>query len=87
MHLTDLFLPSGLGESEEVLYIFSMSSAFPYIMLAAMGAVLASLFIGLYAMGKGGEAGARLSQRMMRWRVALQAGALVIFVIGMSMGR
>jgi len=68
-------------------YIQCMSSVFPYIMLAAMGAVLASLFIGLYAMGKGGEAGARLSQRMMRWRVVLQAAALLLFVIGMSMGR
>ena len=56
-------------------------------MVVALAAVLASLFIGLFAMSKGEEKGAKLSQKMMRWRVVLQASALAIFAVAMLVGR
>jgi len=64
-----------------------MNSIFPILMVVALAAVLASLFIGLFAMSKGEEKGAKLSQKMMRWRVVLQASALAIFAVAMLVGR
>lgn len=59
----------------------AMEGAAPYIMIAALLAVLAALFAGLVVMARGGQASGKWSNKLMQWRVALQALALVIFVI------
>lgn len=58
-----------------------MNYMFFVLMGIAMLAVLASLFIGLFAMGREGEDAKRLSQKMMRWRVYLQGIALLLFAL------
>lgn len=47
----------------------------------ALLAVLVSLVVGLFAMARGREEDAKLSQKMMRMRVALQALALGLFIL------
>lgn len=59
------------------------------LLLIAMIAVVGVLVFGLVAMAKGGEFNEKYGNRMMRWRVALQAFAvalIVIFVIAASQG-
>jgi len=43
--------------------------------------VFASLVMGLFAMARGRESDAQLSQKMMRLRVGLQGLALALFVL------
>ena len=49
-----------------------------YIVLAAIIAVAAVLFFGLFNMMRGGSA--NLSQKLMRWRVGLQLGAVMLIM-------
>ena len=49
--------------------------------LIVMLAVVAVLAIGIGNFGKGGAEGARKSNRMMRWRIGLQALAVVLIFI------
>jgi hypothetical protein len=58
-----------------------MDSFFSLLMILAMLTVLASLGIGLFAMAKGSPA---FSNKMMRWRVALQALAILFFVLAVT---
>ena len=56
--------------------------AWQYIALVvAMLAVLGALGWGLISMGRGGAYNAYWSNRIMRWRVTLQAIAIAIFVL------
>ncbi len=64
-----------------------MNSVFLILLGVAMLAVLASLGVGLFAMARGKEGDTQLSQKMMRWRVWIQALALVFFVLAMLAGR
>lgn len=48
----------------------------------AMLAVLASLFMGFYAMMRGGAYGQANSNKFMRYRVATQAVAVIALTIG-----
>jgi hypothetical protein len=50
-----------------------------YIVPVAIGAVAVVLVLGLYNMLRGGSP--NLSQKLMRWRVALQFVAIVIIMI------
>ena len=50
-----------------------------YIVPVAIGAVAVALVLGLYNMLRGGSP--NLSQKLMRWRVALQFVAIVIIMI------
>ncbi len=61
----------------------STSAIFLVLMAVAMVAVLASLFGGLIAMAHGGEFNARYGNKLMRWRVAAQAMALLFFAAAM----
>ena len=59
------------------------------LLLITMIAVVCVLIFGLIAMAKGGEFNEKYGNRMMRWRVAIQAFAvvlIVIFVIAASKG-
>lgn len=53
----------------------------------AMAAVLAVLVMGLFSMVKGGDFNRKYGNRLMRWRVGLQAVALVLFAIALVFGR
>ncbi len=53
------------------------------LLVAAMVATLAVLFMGLFSMARGGEFAKRNSNRFMRWRVILQGLAILLFVIFM----
>jgi hypothetical protein len=53
----------------------------------AMAAVLAVLVMGLVSMVKGGEFNRKYGNRLMRWRVGLQAIAIVLFAIALVLGR
>lgn len=45
-------------------------------------AVLVTLGLGIFSMVRGGEFNARHGNRLMRWRVTLQAVAIGVLVIG-----
>jgi Hypoxia induced protein conserved region len=64
-----------------------MNSFFTVLMGIAMVAVLAVLVLGLFSMVKGGEFNRKYGNRLMRWRVGLQAVALVLFAIALIAGR
>lgn len=64
-----------------------MDKFFIILLVAAMLAVLGSLGVGLFAMARGKESDAALSQKMMRWRVMLQGVALVCFILAVLAGR
>jgi hypothetical protein len=50
-------------------------------------AVLVVLIAGLYSMWKGGEFSRKWSNKLMRLRVALQAIAIVIIMVGFYVAR
>lgn len=47
--------------------------------------VLATLFFGIFTMGRGGENAPKLSNKIMRYRVVLQAIAVLIFCVVLLM--
>lgn len=61
-----------------------MNTAFMILLGIAMIAVLVSLFVGLFAMGKESEKAKALSQKMMRARVYLQCAAIIFFILAMA---
>jgi hypothetical protein len=57
-------------------------TSFSYILLIiTMTAVAGVLFWGILTMARGGEYNVNWSNTIMRWRIILQALALVIFVL------
>ena len=54
---------------------------FTLIIVVLCLAVLAALVIGLNAFRKGGEENRALGNKMMRWRLGLQAIAVIVIVI------
>lgn len=59
---------------------------FSVLLLAfALLLVFASLAVGLFAMARGRESDAQLSQKMMRLRVGLQGLALACFVLAVAL--
>lgn len=55
-------------------------AVFPYLIGAACLAVVATLFTGMGGMAQGGEFNRRNGNKMMRWRVGLQALALLLML-------
>lgn len=51
------------------------------LLIAAMVATLGVLFFGLISMARGGEFNKRNANKIMRWRVALQGLAVLLFVL------
>lgn len=56
-----------------------MSTGLIILLFAAMGLTLLVLFIGLFAMVRGGEFNRKYANKLMRLRVLMQAVAIVIF--------
>ena len=54
---------------------------FNYLVPLAVGAVAVVLLLGLWNMMRGGSA--NRSQNLMRWRVLLQFGAIIIMMAGL----
>ena len=53
-----------------------------YLLVAALGATVLALFVGIWSMAARGRHSPRFSNRMMQLRVAFQALALLLFVLG-----
>ena len=60
-----------------------MSGVLFTLMVIAMVAVLGVLFFGLFSMARGGAFNDRNANKLMRWRVALQGIAILLFVVFM----
>jgi len=54
---------------------------FTYIIPIAIAAVTIALFLGLWNMMRGGSA--NTSQKLMRWRVILQFGAVFLMMVAL----
>jgi hypothetical protein len=54
---------------------------FSYLIPISLAAVTITLFIGLYALFRGGDFGRSYSNKLMRLRVVLQALAVAILVL------
>lgn len=52
-----------------------------YLIAGAMLAVLVVLLLGLFSFARGGEFNRRNANRLMRWRVGLQAVAVLLIVL------
>lgn len=57
-----------------------MESAFRYLIPISLAAVTITLFVGLYALFRGGDFGRSYSNKLMRLRVLLQAVAVALLV-------
>jgi hypothetical protein len=60
-----------------------MNKLFVILMVIAMLAVLGVLVLGIFSMAKGGEFNKKYGNRLMRWRVGLQAAALGFFALAL----
>lgn len=60
---------------------------FAILIVVAMLMTLGVLFAGMLTMARGGEFNRKHGNRLMRWRVALQGLAIVLFAIAMLIGR
>jgi|MEHZ01.5.fsa_nt_MEHZ011526482.1_6 hypothetical protein len=61
----------------------------PILLAVALAAVMLALIVGVIAMARGGEFNRKYGQKMMRWRVGLQAlavGLILLFVFVTSQG-
>ena len=54
---------------------------FSYLIPISLAAVTITLFVGLYALFRGGDFGRSYSNKLMRLRVVLQAVAIAILVL------
>jgi nitrogen fixation-related uncharacterized protein len=54
---------------------------FTYLIPISLAAVTITLFIGLYALFRGGDFGRSYSNKLMRLRVVLQAVAVAVLVL------
>ncbi len=58
-----------------------MTSLLNVLLAIAMVAVLGVLFVGIYAMGRGGEFNRKYGNLLMRWRIILQLLAVGIMLL------
>ena len=58
-----------------------MEIIFGILLAIALGLTLIVLFAGVITMGRGGEFSRKYGNKLMRWRVILQAVAVVLFVL------
>jgi phosphatidylglycerophosphate synthase len=64
-----------------------MESAFPWLVILAVGATLAVLIVGVVSMLRQGGFNARHSNRMMRLRVIFQFVAIMLIALAFLFGR
>jgi len=68
-------------------YTKAMNSVVPIVLAVALVAVVAVLFAGLFSMARGGEFNRKYGNKLMRWRVALQGSAIILFALAMWLSR
>jgi nitrogen fixation-related uncharacterized protein len=56
-------------------------NTFAILIAIALAAVVVVLIVGVFAMARGGEFNDKYGNRMMRWRVALQALAVILMLV------
>ncbi len=56
-------------------------NTFAILIAIAFAAVVVVLIVGVFAMARGGEFNDKYGNRMMRWRVALQALAVILMLV------
>lgn len=59
----------------------TLTALLPILMYILLGVLVIVLFIGLFSMGRGGIKGSRKSNMMMRYRVGIQAAAVVLLLL------
>lgn len=59
----------------------------PYLIAATLAGVVITLFSGLFTMSKGGDFNRRHGNRLMRWRVGMQAVAITLIVLYLLLTR
>ena len=64
-----------------------MNAAVPILIVVALLAVLAVLMTGVLGMAKGGAFNRKYGNVLMRWRVALQGGAVLLILIAVLLAR
>lgn len=64
-----------------------MTGIFTVLIPLALGAVALTLFVGIYALFRGGEFGRTYSNKLMRLRVLLQFVAILVVVAAVVMMR
>jgi phosphatidylglycerophosphate synthase len=64
-----------------------MESAFPWLVILAVGATLLVLVIGVLAMLRQGEFNARHSNKLMRLRIVFQFAAIILIALAFLIGR
>lgn len=64
-----------------------MSSVFSILLVVMLLATVGALGFGLFTLMKGGEFSRAHSNQAMRWRILLQACALIIFFLLLVFGR
>ncbi len=57
-----------------------MSTVVPVLLVIALVAIVGVLLSGVFVMARGGETSRRYSNRLMRWRVILQALAVLLLL-------
>ncbi len=62
-----------------------MRAALSFFLVLVMAGVLAVLVLGVIGVAKGGDP--RRSNQLMRWRVVLQAIALLVLALLLGLGR
>jgi hypothetical protein len=60
-----------------------MANVFDILILLAIAAVAVTLGFGIYSLYRGGDYARSNSNKLMRLRVALQALAIILLVVGM----
>ena len=63
-----------------------MSGFFTILMIVAMMATLGVVIVGVISMARGGTFNQRNANKLMRLRIALQATALVFFIVVLLFG-
>jgi hypothetical protein len=63
-----------------------MTGVFTILIPLALAAVALTLFVGVFSLFRGGEFGARWSNKLMRLRVLLQFGAILIIMAAVALG-
>ena len=71
------------GEAGRLIIVImrTVTAVFPYLIGAALAAVVVILFSGLFAMARGGAFNQRWGNRLMRLRVIAQGVAITLIVI------
>jgi hypothetical protein len=61
-----------------------MTDIFSYLIPVALGAVVITLGVGIFALFRGGDFGRSYSNKLMRLRVVLQFGAILVLMAAVA---